>query len=260
MRTLLLFGLLLATAACRRPSTRLKSTLTPVTVNPQPADYSAYLRAGDDVVVLGNNPSWSLRINPTKNTLRFKTLAGDSISTSAPERITDSNGGFRYTTDVAAGRLTATFRPDSCVDALSGQRFDYRVDVAVQGKTYTGCGVSLRSLALLQDIWVLTELNGKPVTATDTGRERPRLEINLTESRATGTTGCNRFNGRVRADTRLIQFGPLATTRMACLNNTGVTETMFLGILESPLTYQVGEGTLTLFQAGKPVLVFKKVD
>ena len=259
MRTLLI-GLLLATAACRRPSTQLRQTLTPVTVDPELADFSRQLKAGVDVVATGNDPAWSLTINPTKNTLLFKTPAGDSVNTAAPERIIDANGGFQYTTDVASGRLTAIFRPDSCVDALSRQRYDYHVDVTVRGKSYAGCGVSLRSVALLQDIWVLTELKGKPIVAGKTTREHPRLEISLTENRVTGTTGCNRLNGRFRADTRYVQFGPLATTKMACLDQSGTTESDFLTAIEKPLTYQVGIGTLTLLRDNVPVLVFKKVD
>ena len=120
--------------------------------------------------------------------------------------------------------------------------------------------MSLRPITLLQATWLLTELNGKPVAPVATGREQPRLEINLTEGRVTGTTGCNRLNGRVRADTRLIQFGSLAVTRMACLDNAGTTESEFLKALESPLAYQMGDGKLTLTQTNKSVLVFKKVD
>ena len=260
----LLIGLLLATIACRRPSSQIKATLTPTTVNSQqPAelpDYSPYLKAGDELVAMGNEPFWSLRINPSKNTMRFKTPDGDSINTAVPERITDPDGTFRYVADVEAGKLTAIFRPDSCVDSMSGQRFDYRAVVTVRGRNYVGCGLSLGQVALLQDIWVLTEQNGKPVSAGGTRREVPRLEITLTEGRVTGTTGCNRLNGRVKADTRRIQFGPLVTTKMACLDDAGTTEGDFLTALREPLTYRVGEGRLTLLRDNAPVLVFRKVD
>lgn len=261
---ILIVGLLLAAAACKRPSTQIKATLTPTTGDSQrPAelpDYSYHLRAGNELVAMGNEPFWSLTINPSKNVLRFKTPDGDSINAPVPERITDPNGSFRYTAGVASGELTVLFRPDSCVDSMTGQRFDYRADVTVGGKRYAGCGMSLRAVALLQDIWVLTELNGKPVLAGGAGRERPRLEIMLTEGRVTGTTGCNRLNGRVRADTRQIQFGPLITTKMTCPADAGTTEGAFLTALQQPLTYQVGEGRLTLSRGSIPTMVFKKVD
>ncbi|GAB3639388.1 META domain-containing protein [Spirosoma arcticum] len=261
---ILIIGLLLATVACRRPSTQIKATLTPTTVNSQqPAelpDFSTYLKAGDELVAMGNEPFWSLTINPSKYTLRFKTPDGDSINTPVPERITDPDGSFRYSAEVESGKLTAIFRADSCVDSMSGQRFDYRAEVTVRGRSYVGCGVSLRQMTLLHDIWVLTELNGKPVVAGSAQRELPRLEIMLTEGRVTGTTGCNRLNGRVKADTRRIQFGPLITTKMACLDDAGTTESDFLAVLREPLTYRVGEGRLTLLRNNTPVLVFRKVD
>lgn len=258
---ILLFGFLLIVTACRRPSSQIKSTLTPVDSPAELTDYSRYLKAGDEVVALGNEPFWSLTINPSKNILRFKTPSGDSITTPVPDRITDPTGGFRYTAEVESGRISAIFRPDSCVDTMSGQRFDYRVDVALRGKRYAGCGVSLRQVTLLQDIWVLTELNGKPVSITGSGRERPRLEFMLTEGRVAGTTGCNRLSGSVRADTRQIQFGPLVTTRMACLDDSSHLEADFLkGLQAKPLRYQVGEGKLTLLSNNVSLMTFKKVD
>ena len=261
---ILIIGLLLTMSACRRPSSQIKATLTPTTVNSQqPAelpDYSRYLKAGDELVAMGNGPSWSLTINPSKNTMRFKTPDGDSVNMPVPERITDPDGTLRFVAEAESGKLTAIFRPDSCLDARSGQRFDYRADVTVRGKNYAGCGLSLRQMTLLHDIWVLIELNGKPVVAASAQREAPRLEIMLTEGRVVGTTGCNRLNGSVKADTRRIQFEPLATTKMACLDDAGTTENDFLTALREPLTYRVGEGRLTLLRNNAPVLVFRKVD
>ncbi|MDB5243989.1 MAG: hypothetical protein JWP57_4615 [Spirosoma sp.] len=256
---ILLFGLLLATVlvSCRRPSTRLKETLTPV---PNLPDYSRYLKAGDEVVAIGDEPAWTLMINPTKNTLRFKTAAGEAVNTSSPDRITDLNGDFRYQAEVESERLTAIFRPDSCIDPASGQQYDYRVDVTVRGKSYTGCGLSLQQFARLQDNWVLIELNGKPISTGELGRERPRLEIALSEGRVTGTTGCNRFNGSIKVDTRRLLLGPLVTTKMACLDETGRLEGDFLKALQQPLTYLIGENKLTLLRSKSPVLVFKKRD
>ncbi len=256
---ILLVGLLLVTAiaSCRRPSMRIKETLTPV---PNLPDYSRYLKAGDEVVAIGNEPAWTLTINPAKNALRFKTPTGEPVNTSVPDRISDPNGSFRYTAEVESGRLVAIFRPDSCIDPASGQQYDYRVDVTVRGKSYTGCGLSLGQLTRLQNNWALTELNGRPINAGAVGRERPRLEIALSEGRVSGTTGCNRLNGPIKADTHQLLFGPLVTTRMACLDETGKLESDFLKVLQQPLTYQIGEGKLTLLRSGSPVLVFRKVD
>ena len=258
MRTALL-GLLLLTAACRRPSTQFASMLTPanqVTIT----DYSQQLKSGDDLIAIGNNPAWSLTLNSSKNSLRFKGANGDSLTTPVPERQADSDGIFRYSTGTESNRINIIFRPDSCVDKLSGQRYDYRVEVDFRGKNYVGCGASLRQLSLLSDIWELTDLQGTPIVAGGPRREAPRLEISLSEGRVTGTTGCNRFNGTIKADTRQILFGPLATTRMACDSNFAHLESKFLGGLANPLTYRIGEGQLTFLSKGKPLMAFKKVD
>lgn len=258
MRTVLLGVLLLATA-CRRPSTQFAAMLTPAN-QVVVADYSQQLKAGDDIMAVGNNPAWSLTINPSKNYLRFNTVGGDSIHTTAPERQQDSDGVFRYSGGVEPSRFNVVFRPDSCVDKLSGQRYDYRVEVDYKGKSYVGCGASLRQLTLLNDIWVLTDYMGSPVTTSGSRKEAPRLEISLSESRVTGTTGCNRLSGPVKADTRQIIFGPLVTTKMACLDDSNQLERKFLDELSHPLTYQAGNGKLTLFRNNKSIMTFKKVD
>ena len=146
-----LFSLILLTAACHRPSKQLAEMLTPAN-QPEISDYSQFLKAGDELIAKGNEPFWSLSINSSKGSMRFKALNGDSINTPVPERQSDSDGTFRYTAQTESGRINVVFRPDSCVDSMSGQRYDYRVNVDVRGKNYAGCGVSLRQVALLQDI------------------------------------------------------------------------------------------------------------
>ncbi|WP_236648930.1 MULTISPECIES: META domain-containing protein [Spirosoma] len=265
----LVLVLLLISAACRRPSTRLGATLTPTgqasrpvstTPLPQLADYSSALKAGHELVATGTEPFWSLTINPSKNRLQFSTLTGDSLTTAVPPMTAGPDGSFRYETEAGADRITIQFRPDSCVNAMSGQRYDYRVAISYKRQNYAGCGASLRQVALLQDIWVLKTLNGKPVQAAGPRQEVPRLEIQLTEGRVMGTTGCNRLSGRVKADTRLIQFGPLAVTKMACLDESGRTEGDFLEALSQSLAYSVTNGTLTLLRDSKPIMTFRKVD
>ncbi len=259
MRTLLV-SLLLLTVACRRPSTQFSAMLTPVN---QPDDYTRYLKAGDELVAVGSDPAWSLTVNPSKGVLLFKPQYGDSSLVSLSEnqisRTDDpTNGAFGYQS--RDGRIKVSFRPDSCTDKLSGQRYDYRVDVVSQGKNVVGCGVSLRQLALLQDIWVLTNMQGDSITADGPARTIPRLEISLTQGRVTGTTGCNQLNGPVMADTHQIVFGPLATTKMACMGPDGAVETNFLRLLNQPMTYRIDSDKLTLYRQGNPVLTFKKVD
>ncbi|GAB3497968.1 hypothetical protein GCM10027341_18850 [Spirosoma knui] len=262
MRTSLLFIILLF-ASCRRPSKQLAATLTPIaekSTADSVADYTRFLKAGDELVAHGESPNWTLTVNPSKNGLQFKAGTDESINTSVPERIIDSDGSFYFDVPVKTERMKITFAPDSCIDKRSGQRMDYRVQVDVGGKHYVGCGVSLRQLALLQDIWVLSDFKGKRIAVPSGQGEAPRLEIRLTEGQVTGTTGCNRLTGRIQADSRRVLFGPLITTKMACAGDVGTLEGDLLSALNEPLSYRIGEARLTLLRGNEAVMVFKKVD
>ena len=272
MNTNLIFaGLLFLGTACRRPSTQIEATLTPTAdsvqtapeaMAPEMTNFAPFLKAGDEFMAIGNEPSWSLTINPSKNYLRFKSLGGDSLALPMPQRTIDPDGRIRFmaTAPNEGGELTVLFRPDSCVDGTLRQRFDYHVDVTYKGKTYAGCGASLRELSLLNDIWVLQTLRGNAIPKTAGRGELPRLEIQLADGRVAGTTGCNRLTGNVLADTRQIKFGPLATTRMACPGEVARLESDLLKALNQPLSYRVADGTLTLLRDNTPVMTFGKTD
>lgn len=256
---IVLLGVLLFVAGCRRPSTQFAAMLTPPNQS-DIADFTAYIKAGEELVAIGNDPGWSLAVNGSTHLLRFKATTGDTLNVTVAEQEPNADGTLRFDLPAPSGRFKVTFSPDNCVDKLSQQRFDYRVEIDYNEKHYVGCGVSLRTVSLLQDIWILTDLQGQQITANNTGREVPRLEISLTDARVTGTTGCNRLSGSVHADTHLIRFGPLVTTKMACADPINAVESKFLNLLLQPVAYRIGEGKLTLLQQGKPVATFKKVD
>lgn len=265
------FCLLVLTVACRRPSSQLRATLTPtdsakllkstkLASYKELPDYSHHLMAGNQLVAMGYDPDWALTVNPSRNQIQFRFSAADSVVSQVPERLVDPDGSFRYNATVGDDQLRILFALDSCIDKRSGKRMDYRVEISFRSKTYSGCGVSLQRLALLQDNWVLTALGDTPVKAAGSRNELPRLELSLTEGRVTGTTGCNRLSGPVRADTRRIRFGPIVTTRMACVGDGGQLESAFVKALDAPLTYQVGDNKLIFFRGDESVMTFKKVD
>jgi heat shock protein HslJ len=68
--------------------------------------------------------------------------------------------------------------------------------------------------------WRLTELSGKPVGAAG-GERGPYIELRAGENPGDrpslrGHGGCNRLVGGYRLKGNAIQFGPIASTRMAC--------------------------------------------
>jgi heat shock protein HslJ len=71
------------------------------------------------------------------------------------------------------------------------------------------------------------------------------------------STGCNQGRGPVEVGSEVMDFGDLATTKMACPDAVGQLETTFLGVLGRGTTYTLDGNRLTLTAAdGKSGLVF----
>ncbi|MCB2407787.1 META domain-containing protein [Hymenobacter lucidus] len=95
--------------------------------------------------------------------------------------------------------------------------------------------------------WVLRQLNGQPVATPANGEVYVLLRGN--EQQAEGHSGCNRFLGKFDLPAAgQLRFGPLASTRMACLDAAAnTTETGFLAALANTRTYQISGDTLRLY-------------
>ncbi len=91
--------------------------------------------------------------------------------------------------------------------------------------------------------WALVDLDG----AEPVGETPPSITFN-DDGSVTGTTGCNTFNGEVTIEGSELTFGPMATTRMACLDEgASLQEHAFLTALEGVTGYTVDdEGRLVL--------------
>jgi heat shock protein HslJ len=97
--------------------------------------------------------------------------------------------------------------------------------------------------------WVAVELNGKAV-------EGPTLDY--TSDKASGTGGCNRFNGPISIEDDAVQIGPLASTRMTC-EGKAETETQYFAALEAARSFVLDRDSLVLKDEDGHVLVkFKK--
>ena len=91
--------------------------------------------------------------------------------------------------------------------------------------------------------WTLVELDGEePV-----GEMPPSITF-TDEGGVTGSTGCNTFNGEVTIEGSELSFGPLATTRMACVDPAASDqEQAFLLAMENVTGYTIdSEGRLVL--------------
>ncbi len=93
--------------------------------------------------------------------------------------------------------------------------------------------------------WHLLQLGGETV-AGDAPQGEPTLTLDPEQGRASGTGGCNGFNGSYEVDGDTIRFGEIAATRMMCPEGMD-TEDGFFYALEAARTYAVVDGHLELY-------------
>lgn len=115
----------------------------------------------------------------------------------------------------------------------------------------SGAGRAAEGLA--GTAWRLEELGGRPPVAVP-GGSVPTLTFAAGEPRASGNGGCNQFSGAFTQSDTSLRFGPLASTRRACLSDAANNqETAYLRALESTTRFQVSGDVLVLY-AGDQVV------
>ena len=229
-----------------------------------PTDRQDALRSRDvDFVATGNEPFWSLEIN-SRAQMRFRTAAGDSLlmPLPTPNQAQDAPV-LRYRAQTEAGELTVTIAQRPCPNSMSGEVLPYTV--AVQAKTsaqtamrdFAGCGRYLGDYRL-HDIWALETVDGQAVVATQFGKDKPYLELNLTSGQVLGFSGCNAFGGNLTPERGGIRFGTLRGTMLAC--PALAFEQKFRGALSGQsFIYRLENRRLTLENRAN-TLIFKKID
>jgi heat shock protein HslJ len=122
---------------------------------------------------------------------------------------------------------------------------------ACVGPGMAGVGDAARSLA--GTAWTLQEVNGRPAIPA-TGGAVPTLSFAADEARASGNGGCNQFNGSYTRDGVSLRFGPLASTRRACVDEAAnAQETAYLRALETVTRYSASADLLVLYAGDQPV-------
>jgi heat shock protein HslJ len=109
----------------------------------------------------------------------------------------------------------------------------------------------------LNDIWVVTAINGKTIAQTS---NLPQLEINISKMQILGNDACNNFNGEIKQLTSTdILIGNLASTRKICGDMT-ITNA-FNTALQNTSKYSLKGLNLFFYNnEGNETLVLKKVD
>lgn len=103
--------------------------------------------------------------------------------------------------------------------------------------------------------WRLTQLDGQPVTVSGQDQRAPFLQFDAQNRRVSGSGGCNRLTGAYLSGPGTLRVGPVASTRMACLDQgTGERENRFFTVLEATRGYRIAGRTLTLTGEGGQIL------
>jgi heat shock protein HslJ len=101
--------------------------------------------------------------------------------------------------------------------------------------------------------WQLAELNEQPAVV-GTGDAVPTLLFAADGARASGSGGCNQFNGPYSQNGALLSFGPLASTRRACVDEAANRqETAYLRALESTTRFSATAEQLVLYAGDQAV-------
>ncbi|MBZ2168183.1 DUF4377 domain-containing protein [Marinobacter sp. F4216] len=111
----------------------------------------------------------------------------------------------------------------------------------------------------LNDLWVLERVGGETLVL-ENERMRPRMELNLHDMAVMGFDGCNNYRGAIqRVDASELVFGPLASTRKACIDMR--IPAQFGANLDQVRSYTIKGTQLSLNDGeGRELLGFQKTD
>ena len=101
--------------------------------------------------------------------------------------------------------------------------------------------------------WVLVALGEQ---ASPPARGKPAtLRLEASASRAAGFAGCNRFSASYTLAGDSLRFGPIMSTKMACVDGDEL-ERSFLGALPVVATYEATDSALILKGPSGPLARF----
>jgi heat shock protein HslJ len=168
---------------------------------------------------------------------------------------------------LAVGRLAGTMmacpEPAMAVESRFLKAFSGALTVAVAGDTLTltpaDGGEALQferapPPRLEGVLWEVTGYNnGRQAVVSP--RIGTRLTLTFRDGQVSGSGGCNRFHGAFTAEGVKLKIQPLATTRMACVDEVMAQEQAFLRALERATTWAIVRGMLDVHGAdGERVL------
>lgn len=126
---------------------------------------------------------------------------------------------------------------------------------------FTGCESmpasphTTENLQQLQNrTWVATHIGNAVLINTPNLHNIPSIQFDEATKRVSGSDGCNRIMGGYTADNDKLQLSEMASTRMACQNNSNV-DRLYNDALAKVTHYQVFGKTLKLLDRHGNLLI-----
>ena len=116
-----------------------------------------------------------------------------------------------------------------------------------------------QSQPTLYQKWNLVYLNGDSIQVS--GQKPVYIEFHDSSGKVTGTGGCNRFFSEFSVHASILKIKPVASTRMACLDEAkSKLETQFFQALQEVTGFAFDKGDLILTIGDRTVAAFSSSD
>jgi heat shock protein HslJ len=219
-----------------------------VTAEPvKPPTFPARTAPRGEFRAVGNEPGWLLMLDDSLLTLRWD-YDERRVTVAAPpaESLPD---GRRHRFVHRDTLFIVSIQHVQCSDGMSGRQFPSRVQVSIGARTLDGCGGAPAEL-LQRGEWRVETLNGEPLV----GDSRITLAFGK-DGRLAGTASCNSYTAPYRVTWDALSIGPATSTRMACGAEIDRQETVFLQLIEKPLTFHLDENDLLHFSLDRTTVL-----
>lgn len=210
-----------------------------------------------DFYARGNVPSsWTLEMD-FGNLIRFKSLDGTDVNSTAvqPVEIPDKKA-TSYTSKATNGNIVILIYEEACTDAISGEKYNKKVEVLVNNKHYEGCGQYLFEGAL-NGKWILDKINNRTLQSNQFAKGLPEITLQMANGLLSGHDGCNQISAGFEVLGSKIKFKSFVSTKMACPDNKPENEFSHL-LNNQTVDYYFKEGQLYFYLPDDSIVLFKR--
>ncbi|HXC24553.1 MAG TPA: META domain-containing protein [Gemmatimonadaceae bacterium] len=254
----------LLTAGC---ATNAKPSRPPTTPPAPPTAPSASLTSpwddarvrGIEFRAVGSDAAWILEREAVQQWHFTTPNNTTNVWTPVPPPMLDTpSGQTTYHVKTPTHDLTIQIDTSTCPAAALHEPPTQTVTVQLDGKTYHGCGRPIAAL-LTNTYWKLLDLDGHPILARPKV-PNPHLQLSPEDTRLLGSTGCNSLLGHYTLTGDAIQFGAVATTKMACADpDLAHQEQRLVHALTTATRLAISVDTLALYHETRPIARFVAV-